>query len=169
MKIFQYCPSCKSSDISYDGIKQFKCSSCSFTYFHNIAAAAAAILEYDKKILLIRRAKEPGKDKLDLPGGFIDPKESAEEGLKREITEELGITINEMKYLGSSPNIYEYKGITYNTCDLFFYSKIQTLPTDFNKSEISAIELKEPSGIHQKDVAFTSTIKGIRLFINTKN
>ena len=80
MKIFEYCPSCKSSDIEFDDIKQFKCNACSFTYFHNVATAAAVILEYEQKILFIKRAKEPQKGKLDLPGGFIDPNETAEDG-----------------------------------------------------------------------------------------
>jgi NAD+ diphosphatase len=114
MKIFEYCPRCKSSGIFFDNRKQFKCSACSFTYFHNVATAAAAILEYDRKIILIKRAREPGKGKLDLPGGFTDPEETAEDGLNREIKEELGITLDKMKYIGSSPNVYKYKDVTYS-------------------------------------------------------
>ena len=71
MKMFRFCPSCGSKGIFFDNIKEFKCNSCSFSYFHNVAAAAAAMLEYDGKILFIRRQREPRKGKLDLPGGFI--------------------------------------------------------------------------------------------------
>ena len=169
MKIFEYCPRCKSSDIPFDNKKKFKCSACSFTYFHNVATAAAAILEYDKKILLIRRAREPGKGKLDLPGGFINPEESVEDGLKREIKEELGINLNEIKYIGSSPNVYEYKEVTYNTCDLFFYSKIESVPTEFNRTEISELVLINLSEIVLKDFAFNSTPKGLELYRNVKD
>jgi len=169
MEIFEYCPRCKSSDISFDNKKKFKCSACSFTYFHNVATAAAAILEFDRKILFIKRAREPGKGKLDLPGGFIDPEESVEEGLNRELKEELGITLDKMKYLGSSPNVYKYKDVTYNTCDLFFYSKIESFPTEFDKTEISELVLFNPEEIVPKDFAFKSIPKGLELFRNAKD
>ena len=188
MKTFKFCPSCKSEDVSYDGLKEFKCNACSFTYFHNTAAAAAALLEYEGKILFIRRFREPGKGKLDLPGGFIDPNESAEDGLNRELTEELGIiipsldTLNScpkscvpcdesretspgLKYIGSASNIYIYKDVTYNTCDLFFYAKIDSLPTQIDKSEIAGLELMDPTKVDFNEFAFKSSEKGIELLI----
>jgi NAD+ diphosphatase len=165
MKLFRFCPSCGSGDIHFDGIKQLGCNACSFTFFHNVAAAAAAILQYDGKILFVRRIREPGKGKLDLPGGFTDPNESAEEGLNRELKEELGITLDNIKYLGSAPNVYKYKGVSYNTCDLFFYSKLETLPSEFDKSEINALELIDPLKIKNSEFAFKSTLKGIELLV----
>ena len=167
MKTFLFCPSCGSKNINFDGIKQFKCNSCSFIYFHNVATAAAAILEYDEKILFIRRVREPGKGKLDLPGGFIDPNESAEAGLNRELNEELGFTLIQMKYLGSAPNIYKYENVTYNTCDLFFYAKILKLPTKIDDSEIASLELIHPLKLQKDELAFNSTKNGIELFIKS--
>ncbi len=169
METFEYCPRCKSSAISFDDKKKFKCSACSFTYFHNVATAAATILEFDRKILFIKRAREPGKGKLDLPGGFVDPEETVEDGLNRELREELGITLDKMKYLGSSPNVYKYKNVTYNTCDLFFYSKIESIPTEFDKTEISELVLINPEEIVPRDFAFKSTPKGLELFRNAKD
>ena len=120
IKPFNYCPACGSGNISFADMKKVSCRDCSFTYYHNVAAAVAAILEYNDKVVLIRRAKDPGRGKLDLPGGFVDPKESAEEAVKREIKEELKIDVRGPKYLGSYPNVYKYEGVTYRTCDLFF-------------------------------------------------
>lgn len=168
MKTFRFCPFCKSDNVSFDGIKEFKCNACSFTYFHNVAAAAAAMLEYDGKILFIRREREPRKGKLDLPGGFIDPNESAEDGLNRELNEELGITLDTMKYIGSAPNVYKFKDVTYNTCDLFFYSKIEAIPTKLDKSEIATLELIDPLKINKNDIAFMSTHIGIELLKKRK-
>lgn len=165
MKKFSFCPSCGSKKIQFDGIKQYKCESCSFIYFQNVAASAAAMLEYDGKILFVRRAREPRKGKLDLPGGFIDPNESAEEGMNRELKEELGITFEHMEFLGSAPNIYLYKDVTYHTCDLFFYAKIRSLPADIDNSEIVSLELIDPLKVDKNEVAFESTKKGIELFI----
>ena len=122
--MFKYCPSCGKADISFAGPKELRCRSCCFTYFHNVAIGVAAILEFDGKIILIKRGREPGKGKLDLPGGFAEPQENAEEAIKREVTEELNLDLKTIKYLGSWPNVYEYEGVVYQTCDLFFYSKI---------------------------------------------
>jgi NAD+ diphosphatase len=157
MKTFNYCPSCGVGDILFDGVKQFNCQECSFTFYQNIATAVAVILEYDKKILLTKRGEEPGKGKLDLPGGFVDPKESAEDAIKREIREELKIEIETLQYLGSFPNIYEYKDVIYNVCDLFFYSRINTLPTDIDKAEIEELILVNPSEIPIDKFVFEST------------
>jgi len=164
MKIFEYCPSCGSRDIYFDNIKRFRCEACSFTYFHNVAAAAAAVLEYEGKIIAIKRGQEPKKGMLDLPGGFLDPKETAEDGLKREIREELNIEIGDLKYLGSYPNIYKYKGVLYHTCDLFFHSKINVLPADSDRTEIEELVLIDPKNIPVDHFAFESTKVGLKLF-----
>ena len=169
IKTFNYCPACGSGDISFDDIKKVGCRDCSFTYYHNVAAAVAAILEYDKKIVLIERAKDPGKGKLDLPGGFVDPKESAEEAIKREIKEELTINLRELRYLGSCPNIYKYEDVIYHTCDLFFYSKIDALSADFDRTEIEELILINPLEIPDDRIAFESVKMGLGIFKSSKS
>ncbi len=166
MKKFNYCPCCGSRDIIFDSIKKFECRECSFTFFQNVATAVAVILQYEQKILLVVRSREPEKGKLDLPGGFVDPKESAEDGLKREIKEELNIDLGELKYLGSFPNIYKYKDVHYHTCDLFFCSKIDSLPAKFDRTEIEELVLVYPTEIPKENFAFNSTKIGVELFIN---
>lgn len=168
MKIFNCCPACGSSDIIFDDTKKVSCRECTFTYYHNVAAAVAAILEYDEKVILIKRVKEPGKGKLDLPGGFVDPKESAEEAVKREIKEELKIDLREPKYLGSYPNIYKYEDVIYHTCDLFFYCKIDALPTDFDRTEIEELILINPLEIPDDKIAFESVKMGLGIFKSSK-
>ena len=145
VKPFNCCPACGSSDIIFDDDKKLICRECSFTYYHNVAAAVGAILEYNGKVVLIKRAREPGKGKLDLPGGFIDPDESAEQAVVREVKEEINIDIKEPEYLGSYPNIYKYQDVLYHTCDLFFYCKIDVLPVEFSKTEVEELVLLSPS------------------------
>ena len=169
MKIFKYCPSCGKKDaLLFDGNKKISCGECSFTFFQNVAASAGVILEYDKKILLTKRAEEPGKGKLDLPGGFVNPREGIEDAIKREIKEELDIEIGALKYFTSFPNIYTYKDVVYNVCDLFFYSRIKVLPKDFDKAEIEELILLKASEIPIDEMAFESTKKCMALFCKDK-
>ena len=166
MKLFNHCPNCGIPDISFDGLKELHCQTCSFTYFHNAAAAVAAVLEYGERIVLIKRNKEPKRGKLDLPGGFIDPGESAEEAVRREVKEELNMDLGTLKYLGSYPNTYEYKGVTYTTCDLLFSSKIDTFPTYVDKSEVEELVLKHPSDVPEEQIAFESVKMWLRHFLH---
>jgi len=156
--------------VLFDGFKKFRCSACSFTYYHNVAAGVGAILECGEKILLIERGKDPGKGKLDLPGGFVDPEESAEEALLREIREEVGVGVNAamLKYFGSYPNAYEYKGVVYQTCDLFFYSRIDAHPTDFDRREVQAVSLVSPAEIPSDRIAFPSVRACLRRFLENR-
>ena len=108
---------------------------------------------------MIKRNREPAKGKLDLPGGFIDPNESAEDGLRREIREELQMDLGELKYVGSCPNVYEYKDVIYNTCDLFFHCRIDFFPTEFDAKEIEELILVNPAEMPIDDIAFDSIKK----------
>lgn len=164
MDIFNYCPSCGAKGISYDGIKKYYCSDCSFTFFNNVAAAVAAILEFEGSIIFIKRNKEPGKGKLDLPGGFIDPNETVEEAIKREIQEELEIDVESFRYIGSCPNVYEYKNVEYHTCDMFFHSRIETYPQSYDEKEIEELVLIKPEDIIIEDIAFESMKKFLKLY-----
>ena len=101
--------------------KSKHCSNCGFTYYQNPSSSTAAfILNSKEELLVVRRGKEPAKGTLDLPGGFVDNEETAEEGMIREIKEETGLEIKEVKYLFSVPNIYRYSGMDIHTLDLFF-------------------------------------------------
>ena len=72
------------------------------------------------EILVARRGKEPAKGTLDLPGGFVDNYETGEEAVAREVMEETGLKVDEVKYLFSLPNIYPYSGIVVHTLDQFY-------------------------------------------------
>ena len=163
-RVFNYCPSCGLKGIAFDRIKEFICADCGFTYFHNVAAAAGTILECGGKIVFIKRREEPGKGLLDLPGGFVDPQETAEEAARREIREEVRIDVDTLQYLGSCPNTYEFKGVSYHSCDLLFYSKIDAFPTEFDETEVTELVFKNPTEISDDEIAFESIKLGLRLF-----
>ena len=122
MTFFKFCPSCASNHFTFPDNRRFLCDDCGFTYYHNIAAAVAIVFTFEDKVLFTVRNVDPDKGKWDLPGGFIDPNETAEEAACREIKEELGIEIStsELKYITTSPNNYLYKNVPYRTMDIFY-------------------------------------------------
>ncbi|MDN5578330.1 MAG: NUDIX domain-containing protein, partial [Chryseobacterium sp.] len=108
MKDLKFCPKCGQQSLKWDGERKWNCSECDFILFHNVAGAVAVLVKNGDEILFTRRNQEPKKGKLDLAGGFVDPKESAEETCVRELFEEmkLNVDISQLKYLASLPNIY---------------------------------------------------------------
>ena len=166
--MFQYCPACASKKIDFKG-NVFRCPDCGFVYYHNTAAATGCIIEAGGKIVLLVRGKEPALGKLDFPGGFVDPKEGALEGLLRELREELGWAppvppgkpLTEVfTFFASFPNTYPYKNIIYNTCDLFFTVSAPLLDKkDFRleEGEITALRFLRPGEVKEEDLAFDST------------
>jgi ADP-ribose pyrophosphatase YjhB (NUDIX family) len=103
-----------------NNVKSKHCRACGFTYYANPSSATAAFIIRDGCLLVARRGKEPAKGTLDLPGGFVDMDETAEEGMAREIREETGLEARTMSYLFSIPNLYEYSGMTIHTLDMFY-------------------------------------------------
>ena len=125
LKTLCYCPRCGSKQFEINGERSRHCSNCDLTYYANASASTAAFITNSKgEVLLTTRAFNPAKGMLDLPGGFVDLNETAEEAIIREIKEELNINIKNPQYLFSLPNEYEFSGITIHTLDLFFLVKI---------------------------------------------
>ena len=68
-----------------------------YTYEHprpsvTVDLVIFTIAEHDLKVLLIRRAQEPFKNKWALPGGFVEMDESLEEAAARELKEEASVS-----------------------------------------------------------------------------
>jgi ADP-ribose pyrophosphatase YjhB (NUDIX family) len=117
---FRFCPCCGAEGIDLLRGHEFRCPSCGFIYFHNVASAVGAIVVHGDSFLCLVRAKEPRRGKLCLPGGFVDPGEGAEEALRRECLEETALEISGIAFIGGYHNVYEYAGVPYRTCDFFF-------------------------------------------------
>jgi len=165
-KLFSFCPHCGHKGFVFDGKKTFTCSACSFRFYINAAAAVAAILVTPEgKIVLTRRKHEPRAGTFDLPGGFVDPMEGAEHAVKREVLEELGITINQMQYLISFANEYVFKGISYFTCDLAFVCPVDDLSMMKPADDVAEAILINPSDVDFNLISFQSITNIIKLFI----
>lgn len=134
-----------------------KCELCKFEYFFNSAAAVSAIIIDSKsRIMLTRRAFNPEKGKLDLPGGFVEHNETAEEAIVRELNEELGAMVKNIKYFGSFSNKYEYSELTIHTLDTTFIIELDNKPIKA-MDDVESFSYWDINDIPINELAFQST------------
>lgn len=161
-ELFRFCPRCGAP--ATGGANPLRCPACDLTYFFNPTVAAGAFISNPAgEVLLIRRAKEPAKGKFGVPGGFLDVGESAEDGLRREIREEVNLEVTELRLLCSGPNLYEYMGVTYPVCDLIFTARAVN-PADVRAlDEVAGYEWRLPKTVDPEEMAFPSMRTGLLL------
>jgi ADP-ribose pyrophosphatase YjhB (NUDIX family) len=73
------------------GAERLACSLCDFIYWGNYSIGVGALILKEDKVLLVRRAEEPGKGFWTNPGGYIEQMEAIEETIIREVYEEAGV------------------------------------------------------------------------------
>lgn len=166
--VIRYCPKCGCNEFkTNDKGRSFHCEECRFVYYINSSAAVACLIFNDEgKLLLARRAIEPAKGMLDLPGGFVEPMERAEEAVVREIKEELGIDVIKTEFLVSFPNEYIFSGFSVFTTDLAFICTIDDLSCIVPADDVSAIEFIFPQEIIKETLCSDSMVNIIRTYID---
>ena len=120
------------------------------------------------EILVARRAKDPAKGTYDLPGGFIDVGETAENAVKREIMEETNLDVISLKYLFSIPNIYVYSGFEVHTVDLFFKCNVDDFSNLKAQDDVSDLKFIALDKLNPDDFGLLSIRKGVELLIQNK-
>jgi ADP-ribose pyrophosphatase YjhB (NUDIX family)/ribosomal protein S27AE len=174
---FKFCPKCGSPRFVEHNSKSKHCEACGFTYYFNPSAATVALIErelppspHDEIVsssnrpvewCVVRRAKNPAKGTLDLPGGFSDMFETSEEGVCREVKEETGLDVDHVEFLFSLPNQYEYSGFLVHTIDFFYRCHVS--PTEEARAADDAGELMwlRPEDIHPEDFGLLSVRRGV--------
>ncbi len=165
LKAFEFCPRCGSKQFNINGERSRHCSDCNLTYYANASASTAAIITNSKgEVLLTTRAFNPAKGMLDLPGGFVDMNETAEEAIIREIKEELNINIQNPKYLFSLPNEYEFSGITVHTLDLFFKVEIDDNAIITSADDVASAQFFDLNHVNTEDIGLQSIKTAIEKF-----
>jgi ADP-ribose pyrophosphatase YjhB (NUDIX family) len=167
--LFRHCPRCGTSAGKPEPGRLFACAACGLHYYFNPAVAVAAVLlGPDGRVLLLRRAKDPGKGLFGLPGGFVDIGETAEEALRREILEEVNLSVESLEYLSSGTNQYLYRGVDYPVLDFFFVARTKDISGIAALDDVESFEWRDASTIRGEEVAFASNAKALKDFCEKK-
>lgn len=146
--IMSYCQICGDKLVAKKDHSE--CPSCKQRHYANPKPCVEiALFNETGQLLLAKRAREPYKGKYDLPGGFIDLGETAEEAIGREIKEELSLEwgqIKDVNYATSYTGEYPWGSDTYETLILVFVGR--TVVTELSpQDDVEEVVWTNPSDI----------------------
>jgi len=166
--VLRFCPQCGSKGFEPESSKSLKCKECGFRYFINpVAAVTALIFDGKKRLLLTYRRNDPASGMLDLPGGFVDKNERAEDALVREIKEELNLDIDSFKFYGTFPNEYLFGGIVYFTLDIVFVCNVSDLSKLRPADDVTSCVFISPKLINLHEVGLNSAKNIIQAYLSS--
>lgn len=160
-----YCPRCAAGlalkTVEPDEPQRLVCSSCTFIFYLNPKVVASTITEQGGKVILLRRAIEPGYGRWVFPGGFVNRGETVEAGAVRETKEEVNLDVR----LTGLLNVYSYAG--QQTAIIVYTAETLggTARAGSEALELKAFGLDE---IPWRDLAFTSTRDALRDYVKRR-
>ena len=102
----RFCGGC-GAELADDGTEGYaagarRCPACARVYYPRVSPAVILLVRREGKILLAHNAAFPA-GRYGLIAGFVEPGESLEEAARRELLEETGIEVGELRYSASQP------------------------------------------------------------------
>ena len=158
---FKYCPICGHPLIHHYKDNIPRCVQCERVFYSAPHPTASAIITdaEGEHFLLARRKFDPFKGYWDIPGGFLALGESLEDGLRRELREELEIEIRIIESLGSYPDVYGKDSTP--TINIFYLATIvEGIPTA--RSDVSEVQW-----FNRNEVPSNIAFECVRWAINT--
>ncbi|MGB9978225.1 NAD(+) diphosphatase [Methanobacterium sp.] len=98
----QYCGRCGIQTEALQGENAKICPECGFISYTRISPAIITAILKDDKILMAH-GKDFPENRYSIIAGFVEPGETLEECVKREVMEEVGIKVKNIRYFGSQP------------------------------------------------------------------
>jgi NAD+ diphosphatase len=96
----RFCGACGLPTTKAPGERAMKCA-CGHTAYPRIAPAMMVLVKRGRSILLARNIAVPAGGRMSALAGFLDPGESVEEAIHREVREEVGLEVTDLRYFAS--------------------------------------------------------------------
>ena len=105
-RTFVYCPMCgaKLHRVERMGTVRPVCPDCDYTVYYDPKVAVVMLVIHEGAVLLVKRGVEPKKGTWALPAGFVNAQEDPAEAAAREIREETGLAVENVRLLDVFPN-----------------------------------------------------------------
>lgn len=163
---YSFCPMC-GGDLERRSLKptepdRLVCVRCGFVFYQDPKVAVGAVIRDDAhRLVLVRRAIDPGYGKWVFPGGYVDRGEEVRAAAVREAREEAGLDIQ----LDHLINVYSYGGpapviIVYAATILGGLLAVD--------DEGLEARLFAPEAIPWEELAFRSTRDALREYLETR-
>ena len=98
----KFCGRCGSLTEILEGERAKKCFKCGHINYPRISPAIIVAVIHNGKLLLAHNTNSP-KEMYSVVAGFVEAGETFEECVSREVLEETGITVKNIKYFGNQP------------------------------------------------------------------
>ncbi len=98
----QFCGACGEKTVLSDADRSRTCPDCQFPMYPRLSPAMIVAVERGDEILLARSPHFP-PGIFSMLAGFVEPGESAEEAVIREVYEEVGLVVEDVRYFSSQP------------------------------------------------------------------
>lgn len=97
-----FCGACAAATLSRQDEHCRECTACGQLAYPKHSVAILALVKREQEILLVRNLNCP-EPFYSLLAGFVEPGETLEQCVEREVFEEVGMRVNNIHYLGSQP------------------------------------------------------------------
>ena len=98
----RFCGRCGAENRPLRTERAKHCGTCGHLTYPRLSPAIIVLVQRDDRVLLARSPRFP-PGMYGLVAGFVEPGENLEQALVREVREETGISINNIRYFGSEP------------------------------------------------------------------
>jgi ADP-ribose pyrophosphatase YjhB (NUDIX family) len=161
---YRFCPACggalETRSVKAGEPDRLVCSACAFVFYLDPKVAVGTIIRVDgDRLVLVRRAIDPGYGLWVFPGGYVDRGEALTDAARREAREECGLDIR----LDGLVNIYSYSG---RSPIIIVYAATATGGELCTDEECLESRIFAPADLPWDALAFRSTSEALRDYLN---
>ncbi len=128
------------------------CAACGQAHYRNPKPCGGALLEYEGRLLLGRRAIEPYFGMWDVPGGFCELHEHPRDAAERELLEETGVRGRAVRLLGIWMDDYAGEEVAMNI--YYVFEPVGEPAPDAGNAEVSELRWFSPDELPLDDISF---------------